>query len=349
MRYLKLFEDYEMEDYQPIRKIGSGLGLKYSVLDDESADYIKSFLIKLFNHSKFSFRKVNNYEYEVEEKVNSRFYCKITSLEDEYYLLNSQVGLFICDGFFNLFKKIKSDFNLIKTKNPEMYIQSKLFNIWFLHGSEIDTEVQQLIQSKIKPIYPDLDVEILTKSEPSLFGVKYYKILILKQSGKKVAEIIKGKNEEDISGEVDINFTSYYINFLKRISSITWKCYGIKGLIEVIADKLYATEEKVKDKIETGKSIDVKELKLLNDEDKKKWLDKMFTQSPTFNLNDTEFKVLNDDLIKFYIDLLFEKGKSFLTKRQFASLSDEMKLYFIKLKGKTRLRDDQKKWLEERK
>lgn len=348
MRYLKLYEDYGEEDYQPIKKIGSGLsGLKYSVLDDESADYIKSFLIKLFNHSKFTFRKVNNYEYEVEEKVNSKFYCKIASLEDDYYFLNSQVGLFICDGFTNLFKKIKADFYYIKTKLPEMYVQSQLFNIRTY--PEMDTDVQQLIQSKIKAIYPDLDVDLLSISEPSLFGDKYHKVLILKKDGKKVAEIIKGKNEENISGEVDINFTSYYINFLKRISSITWKCYGIKGLIEVIGDKLYSTEETVKDKIESGKSIDAKELKLLSDADKKKWLDKMFTQSPSFNLNDTEFKVLNDDLIKFYIDLLFEKGKGFLTKRQFASLSDEMKLYFIKLKGKTRLRDDQKKWLEERK
>ena len=145
-----------------------------------------------------------------------------------------------------------------------------------------------------------------------------------------------------------INFTFYYITFLKKISSINWKCYGVKGLIEVIGDKLYATEETVKTKIDAGKSIDAKELKLLSDEDKKKWLNNIIELSPTFNLSDTEFKVLNDDLIKFYIDLLFEKGKGFLTKKQFASLSDEMKLYFIKLKGKTRLRDDQKRWLQER-
>jgi hypothetical protein len=347
MKYLKLYEDYGEEEYQPIRKIGNLSDLKYLILDDKSLDYIKKCLVKLFGHDKFFFNKFNIYKYSVIEMVNSRFTISISLLEDDYYLLESQyTGFFICDGFSNLFKKIKADFNYIKVRLPEMYIQSHLFNINVY--PEIDIEVQQLIQSKIKPIYPDLDVEILTKSEPSLFGNKYHKILILKKDDKRVGEIIKERNEENISGEVDINFTFYYITFLKRISSINWKCYGVKGLIEVIGDKLYSTEETVKTKIDAGKSIDAKELKLLSDEDKKKWLNNIIELSPTFNLSDTEFKVLNDDLIKFYIDLLFEKGKGFLTKKQFASLSDEMKLYFIKLKGKTRLRDDQKRWLQER-
>jgi hypothetical protein len=346
MIYLKLYEDFE-EDYKPIVKITSGLSrLDYVDIGEDTVEFIKTALKKVFNHSKFSIIKINNREYEVVEMVNTMLSFTFSELKDDYFLLQSdRSGNYICDGKFNLIKKIKSEFELAKLKYPKLYIGTNIFNFRKLTP---DNEIKLFLDTKLKELDSSLSVDIVNNVVPSLFKDEVYKILTIKKDGKKLGEIHKDVNVLNADDEIDINYVFYYVNFIKKISTGNFRCYGIKGIISLLKDILLPSAEYAKDKIQANVEISSKELSLLDDDTIKQWLETKFNFK-TFTLNDVEFKVLNDDLRMFYIDLLFKKGSGYLTKRQFELLSNDMKRYFLNLKGNKRLRSNQKKWLEENK